>query len=45
MKLFIFDFDNTLADTYGSYGEGNIFRTKTLPDVEMATEIYEKYRR
>lgn len=27
------------------YGEGNIFRTKTLPDVEKATEIYQKYRR
>ena len=45
MILFIFDFDNTLGDTYGPYGEGNIFRTKTLPDVEKATEIYEKYRR
>lgn len=45
MILFIFDFDNTLGDTYGPYGEGNIFRTKTLPDVIKATEIYEKYRR
>jgi FMN phosphatase YigB (HAD superfamily) len=45
MILFIFDFDNTLGDTYGPHGEGNIFRTKTLPDVEKATEIYEKYRR
>ncbi len=45
MILFIFDFDNTLADTYGPRGEGNIFRTKTLPDVAKATEIYEKYRR
>ena len=45
MLLFIFDFDNTLGDAYGPYGEGNIFRTKTLPDVEKATEIYEKYRR
>lgn len=45
MFLFIFDFDNTLGDTYGPYGEGNIFRTKTLPDVAHATEIYEKYRR
>ncbi len=45
MLLFIFDFDNTLGDTYGHYGEGNIFRTKTLPDVAKATEIYEKYRR
>jgi hypothetical protein len=45
MILFIFDFDNTLGDAYGAYGEGNIFRNKTLPDVEKATEIYEKYRR
>ncbi|MBP7806171.1 HAD family hydrolase [Candidatus Gracilibacteria bacterium] len=45
MILFIFDFDNTLGDAYGPYGEGNIFRTKTLPDVARATEIYEKYRR
>lgn len=45
MILFIFDFDNTLGDAYGPYGEGNIFRTKTLPDVEKATEIYAKYRR
>lgn len=45
MILFIFDFDNTLGDTYGPFGEGNIFRTKTLPDVAKATEIYEKYRR
>lgn len=45
MILFIFDFDNTLGDTYGPYGEGNIFRTKTLPDIERATEIYQKYRR
>lgn len=45
MILFIFDFDNTLGDAYGPYGEGNIFRTKTLADVEKATEIYEKYRR
>lgn len=45
MFLFIFDFDNTLGDTYGPYGEGNIFRTKTLSDVAKATEIYEKYRR
>lgn len=45
MILFIFDFDNTLGDTYGPYGEGNIFRTKTLPDVSKATEIYKKYRR
>lgn len=45
MILFIFDFDNTLGDAYGPYGEGNIFRTKTLPDVEKATEIYQKYRR
>lgn len=45
MILFIFDFDNTLGDAYGPYGEGNIFRTKTLPDVAKATEIYEKYRR
>jgi FMN phosphatase YigB (HAD superfamily) len=45
MLLFIFDFDNTLGDTYGPYGEGNIFRTRTLPDVAQATEIYEKYRR
>lgn len=45
MFLFIFDFDNTLGDTYGPHGEGNIFRTKTLPDVDKATEIYEKYRR
>jgi len=43
--LFIFDFDNTLADTYGPFGEGNIFRTKTLPDESKATEMYEKYRR
>jgi hypothetical protein len=45
MILFIFDFDNTLGDAYGPYGEGNIFRTKTLPDVAKATEIYQKYRR
>lgn len=45
MILFIFDFDNTLGDAYGPYGEGNIFRTKTLADVEKATEIYAKYRR
>lgn len=45
MILFIFDFDNTLGDTYGPHGEGHIFRTKTLPDVAKATEIYEKYRR
>jgi len=45
MKLFIFDFDNTLGDAYGRYGEGNIFRTRTLPNIEKATEIYEKYRR
>ncbi len=45
MILFIFDFDNTLGDTYGPYGEGNIFRTKTLSDVDKATEIYQKYRR
>lgn len=45
MLLFIFDFDNTLGDTYWPYGEGNIFRTKTLPGIEKATEIYEKYRR
>ena len=45
MLLFIFDFDNTLGDAYGPYGEGNIFRTKTLPDIEKATEIYQKYRR
>ncbi len=45
MFLFIFDFDNTLGDAYGPYGEGNIFRTKTLTDVEKATEIYQKYRR
>ena len=45
MILFIFDFDNTLGDAYGPYGEGNIFRTKTLADVEKATEIYKKYRR
>lgn len=45
MFLFIFDFDNTLGDAYGPYGEGNIFRTKTLPNVEKATEIYQKYRR
>lgn len=45
MLLFIFDFDNTLGDTYWRYGEGNIFRTKTLPDIKKATEIYEKYRR
>lgn len=45
MILFIFDFDNTLGDAYGPYGEGNIFRTKTLSDVNKATEIYQKYRR
>lgn len=45
MYLFILDFDNTLGDTYGPFWEGNIFRTKTLPDVAKATEIYEKYRR
>lgn len=45
MILFIFDFDNTLGDAYGPYGEGNIFRTKTLVDTEKATEIYAKYRR
>ncbi len=45
MLLFILDFDNTLGDTYGPFGEGNIFRTKTLPNIEKATEIYEKYRR
>lgn len=45
MLLFIFDFDNTLGDTYWPFWEGNIFRTKTLPDVTKATEIYEKYRR
>ncbi len=45
MILFIFDFDNTLGDAYGPYGEGNIFRTKTLSDMEKATKIYEKYRR
>lgn len=45
MILFIFDFDNTLGDTYGPFWEGNIFRTKTLPDLVQATEIYEKYRR
>ncbi len=45
MLLFIFDFDNTLGDTYGPHGEGNIFRTKTLPDIDKATKIYEKYRR
>lgn len=45
MFLFIFDFDNTLGDTYGPFGEGNIFRTKTLPDAIKATEIYQKYRR
>lgn len=43
--LLIFDFDNTLGDTYWPYGEGNIFRTKTLSDIQKATEIYEKYRR
>ena len=42
MLLFILDFDNTLGDNYGPFGEGNIFRTKTLPDIEKATEIYEK---
>ncbi len=45
MILLILDYDNTLGDTYGPYGEGNIFRTKTLSDVTKATEIYEKYRR
>ena len=43
--LFISDFDNTLADAYGEFGEGNIFRNKALEDRELATEIYEKHRR
>lgn len=45
MILSIFDFDNTLADTYWPFWEGNIFRTKTLTDTEKAIEIYERNRR
>ncbi len=45
MNLLILDYDNTLADVYGEYGEWYIFRNKTLSDREKATEIYEKYRR
>lgn len=44
-NLLILDYDNTLADAYGEYGEGFIFRNKTLEDTEKATEIYAKYRR
>lgn len=45
MNLLILDYDNTLADVYGEYGEGYIFRNKTREDIQEATEIYEKYRR
>ncbi len=45
MNLLILDYDNTLADVYGEYGEGYIFRNKTREYIQEATEIYEKYRR
>lgn len=45
MNLLILDYDNTLADVYGEYGEGYIFRNKTRETIQEATEIYEKYRR
>lgn len=45
MNLLILDYDNTLADVYGPYGEGYIFRHKTLESTELSTAIYEQYRR
>lgn len=45
MNLLILDYDNTLADVYGEYWEGYIFRNKTREDIQEGTEIYEKYRR
>ncbi len=44
-NLLILDYDNTLADAYGEFGEGFIFRNRTLDDTELASEIYAKYRR
>ena len=43
--LVIFDYDRTLADADGPFGEWNIFRTKTMENIQEATAIYEKHRR